>query len=84
MDNWNEALFVALSTGGGVKGARWDGAAYNAIPQINFADGESTNFSAIAMTTDATFYGISDDQIWEYTVDTSDPSTFTLAGKVYP
>ncbi|KAF3055588.1 hypothetical protein GL218_07015 [Daldinia childiae] len=84
MNNWNEALFVALSTDGGVKGARWDGTSYNAIPQINFVDGESTNFSAIAMTTDATFYGISDDQIWEYTVDTSDPSTFTLAGKVYP
>ncbi|KAI0852662.1 hypothetical protein F5Y00DRAFT_227262 [Daldinia vernicosa] len=84
MNNWTEALFVALSTDGGVKGARWDGTAYNAIPQINFVDGESTNFSAIAMTTDATFYGISDDQIWEYTVDASDPSTFTLAGKVYP
>ncbi|KAI1408847.1 hypothetical protein F5Y13DRAFT_204014 [Hypoxylon sp. FL1857] len=84
MNNWNEALFVSLSTDGSVRGARWDGQAYNAIPEINFAQGQSTNFSAIAMTTDAMFYGISDDQIWEYSVDTSDPSNFTLAGKVYP
>ncbi|KAI8965821.1 hypothetical protein F5Y11DRAFT_311514 [Daldinia sp. FL1419] len=84
MNNWNEAVFLALSTDGSVKGSRWDGKSYNAIPEINFVNGKSTNFSAIAMTTDATFYGISDDQIWEYTIDTSDPSTFTLAGKVYP
>ncbi|OTA93540.1 hypothetical protein M434DRAFT_11601 [Hypoxylon sp. CO27-5] len=84
MNNWNEALFVALSTDGSIRGVRWDGNAYNAIPEINLAQGQSTNFSAIAMTTDAMFYGISDDQIWEYSVDTSDPSTFTLAGKIYP
>ncbi|KAI1465783.1 uncharacterized protein F4812DRAFT_461471 [Daldinia caldariorum] len=85
MNNWTEALFVALSTDGGVKGARWDGrTAYDAIPRIDFADGEATNFSAIAMTTDATFYGIADDQVWEYAVDTADPSTFRLAGRVYP
>ncbi|KAI1142967.1 hypothetical protein F5Y05DRAFT_408423 [Hypoxylon sp. FL0543] len=84
MNNWNEALFIALSTDGSVRGARWDGKAYDTIPKISFAQGQSTNFSAIAMTTDAMFYGISDDQIWEYSVDTSDPSTFTLAGKVYP
>ncbi|KAI1802366.1 hypothetical protein F4811DRAFT_400827 [Daldinia bambusicola] len=85
MSNWTEALFVALSTDGEVKGARWDGGTvYEAIPRIDFVDGEATNFSAIAMTTDATFYGIADDQVWEYAVDTSDPSTFRLAGRVYP
>ncbi|KAI1477654.1 hypothetical protein F4774DRAFT_388154 [Daldinia eschscholtzii] len=84
MNNWTEALFVSLSMDGGLRGARWDGETYNAIPDIKFVDGESTNFSAIAMTTDATFYGISDDQIWEYTVDTGDPSTFRFASKVYP
>ncbi|KAI0843119.1 hypothetical protein F5Y06DRAFT_256950 [Hypoxylon sp. FL0890] len=84
MDNWNEALFVALSTNGSIRGARGNGTAYNAIPEINLAQGQSTNFSAIAMTMDAMFYGISDDQIWEYSVDISDPSTFTLVGKVYP
>ncbi|KAI1394147.1 uncharacterized protein F4822DRAFT_38506 [Hypoxylon trugodes] len=84
MNNWNEALFLALSTDGGVKAARWDGKAYNAVPEINFAQAQSTNFSAIAMTTDAMFYGIADEQIWEYSVDTTDPSVFTLVGKVYP
>ncbi|KAI0378816.1 hypothetical protein F5Y04DRAFT_261105 [Hypomontagnella monticulosa] len=84
MNNWKEALYVALSTDGGIRAARWDGNAYNEVPKINFVQGQSTNFSAIAMTTDAMFYGISDDEIWEYAIDISDPSTFTLAGKVYP
>lgn len=84
MNNWKEALYMSLSTDGGIRAARWDGKAFNEVPKINFAQGQSTNFSAIAMTTDAMFYGIADDQIWEYSIDASDPSTFTLAGKVYP
>ncbi|KAI1461996.1 hypothetical protein F4805DRAFT_453228 [Annulohypoxylon moriforme] len=84
MNNFTESFFVSLSTDGSIKGARWDGNAYTAVPDITFAQAQSTNFSAIAMTEDAMFYGISDDQIWEYSVDTSDPSTFTFASKVYP
>ncbi|KAI0890404.1 uncharacterized protein GGS22DRAFT_183749 [Annulohypoxylon maeteangense] len=84
MKNFTQSFFVSLSTDGSITGSRWDGKAYNAVPEITFAQGQSTNFSAIAMTEDAMFYGISEDQIWEYSVDTTDPSTFTLAGKVYP
>ncbi|KAI1209973.1 uncharacterized protein F4807DRAFT_80362 [Annulohypoxylon truncatum] len=84
MNNFTESFFVSLSTDGSITGSRWDGNAYTAVPKIIFAQGQSTNFSAIAMTEDAMFYGISEDQIWEYSVDTSDPSTFTFAGKVYP
>ncbi|KAI1779809.1 hypothetical protein F4818DRAFT_453746 [Hypoxylon cercidicola] len=84
MNNWNEALFIALFNDGSVDAARWDGQEYTPIREITFAQGQSTSFSAIATTTDAMFYGIADDQIWEYSIDTTDPSTFTLAGKVYP
>ncbi|KAI2467233.1 hypothetical protein F4781DRAFT_322472 [Annulohypoxylon bovei var. microspora] len=84
MNNFTEALFVTLSNDGSIAGARWDGNSYSAVPKITLAQGQSTNFSAIAMTEDAMFYGVSDDQIWEYSVDTSDPSAFTLASKVYP
>ncbi|KAL7628849.1 hypothetical protein AAE478_000364 [Parahypoxylon ruwenzoriense] len=84
LNNWNETLFVALTTDGETRATRWDGTESSSVPEINFAQGESTNFSAIAMTLDAMFYGIADDQVWEYSVDTSDPSTFTLAGKIYP
>ncbi|XDG06802.1 hypothetical protein ABKA04_006417 [Annulohypoxylon sp. FPYF3050] len=84
MNNFTQSFFVSLSNDGSLTGAKWDGNAYTAVPKITFAQGESTNFSAIAMTEDAMFYGISDDQVWEYSVDTSDPSNFTLAGKVYP
>ncbi|KAI1098494.1 hypothetical protein F4804DRAFT_324654 [Jackrogersella minutella] len=84
MNNWTATLFVSLSTDGGITAAQWDGKTYSAIEDITFNQGQSTNFSAIAMTEDAMFYGISDDQVWEYSVDTSNPSTFTLASKVYP
>lgn len=84
MNNWNEALFIALSNDGSVDAARWDGEEYSSIPEITFAQGQSTSFSAIATTTDAMFYGIADDQIWEYTINTSDPSTFIFVGKIYP
>lgn len=83
MNSWNEALFLTLSNDGSVDAARWDENEYSSIPEVTFAQGQSTNFSAIAMTTDAMFYGIADDQIWEYSIDTSDPAIFTLAGKVY-
>ncbi|XXG94473.1 hypothetical protein Hte_000730 [Hypoxylon texense] len=81
MNNWNEALFIALSNDGSVDAARWDGEEYSSIPEITFAQGQSTSFSAIATTTDAMFYGIADDQIWEYSIDAS---LFTHTSKVYP
>lgn len=51
---------------------------------IEFASGPSTHFSSIAATIDATFYGISNDTILEYQVDSLDPSVLNYVGVVYP
>lgn len=89
MNEWSSALYVSLLRDGSLRAARTDGGnntSSSEITDITFAGGEqqSTNFSAIAMTTDAMFYGIADGQIWEYAVDEADPRTFTLVGKVWP
>ncbi|KAI0008614.1 hypothetical protein F4779DRAFT_586058 [Xylariaceae sp. FL0662B] len=83
-NSWRSVLYVALSTDRKIRASLWTGDRFNSIPEISFVDGGPTNFSAIAMTTDAMFYGISGDEVWEYSVNTSDPSVYTFVGKVYP
>lgn len=56
----------------------------NAISSFKFNSGPETNFTAIAMTPDAMFYGISNNQILEYSLDQSDPSNFNYVGTVFP
>lgn len=61
----------------------WDGSKYNPISNTTFASGPSVNFSTIATTVDAMFYGVSGDQILEYSITQSDPSTFKYSGVVF-
>lgn len=54
------------------------------ISSFKFNSGPETNFTAIAMTPDAMFYAISNNEILEYELDTSDPSNFNYVGTVFP
>ncbi|XDG03741.1 hypothetical protein ABKA04_003356 [Annulohypoxylon sp. FPYF3050] len=83
-DSWNQALYLSLLQGGSIKGNHWDGKTMNSISSFNFKSGPDTNFTSIAMTPDAMFYGISNNQIVEYSLDTTDPSTFNYVGVVFP
>lgn len=83
-DSWNQALYLSLLQGGSIKGNHWDGKTMNNISSFNFKSGPDTNFTSIAMTPDAMFYGISNSQIVEYSLDTTDPSTFNYVGVVFP
>ncbi|KAI0134510.1 hypothetical protein BJ170DRAFT_203191 [Xylariales sp. AK1849] len=83
-NTWDKNLCYTLSADGTMKGVWWTYGNHNALPNIAFDGGPNTNFSAIAMTTDAMFYGLSNDEILEYTIDSSDPSTLHFVGKVYP
>ncbi|KAI1079688.1 hypothetical protein F5B20DRAFT_543246 [Whalleya microplaca] len=83
-NNWTSVLYAALSTDNKIRATMSAGGQFTSFSEITFGQGGPTNFSAIAMTTDAMFYGISGDEVWEYAVDTSDPSVFTSVGKVYP
>ncbi|KAI1206148.1 uncharacterized protein F4807DRAFT_440053 [Annulohypoxylon truncatum] len=83
-DSWNQALYLSLLQGGTLKGNHWDGKTMSNISSFNFKSGPDTNFTSIAMTPDAMFYGISNNQIIEYSLDTTDPSTFNYVGVVFP
>ncbi|KAK6955674.1 hypothetical protein Daesc_003317 [Daldinia eschscholtzii] len=83
-DNWNQALYLGLCSDGKTEGNHWDGKKMNSISSFQFKSGPKTNFTAIAMSPDAMFYGISNNEILEYSLDTSDPSNFNYVGRVYP
>ncbi|KAI0385534.1 hypothetical protein F5Y04DRAFT_187349 [Hypomontagnella monticulosa] len=83
-DSWNQALYIALVEGGDIQGNHWDGKQMTDVGEFKFNSGPETNFTAIAMSPDAMFYGISNDEILEYSLDTSDPSNFNYVGRVFP
>ncbi|KAI1802354.1 hypothetical protein F4811DRAFT_405424 [Daldinia bambusicola] len=83
-DHWNQALYLGLLSNGKTEGSHWDGKKMNSISSFQFKLGPETNFTAIAMTPDAMFYGISNNQILEYSLNTSDPSNFNFVGRAYP
>ena len=83
-DNWTNYLYLALLEGGQMSGVHYDGDDLNSIDKINFSGGPERNFTAITMTYDATLYAISNDEILEYSVDTSFPSNLRFVGKVFP
>ncbi|KAI1337273.1 hypothetical protein F5Y15DRAFT_157970 [Xylariaceae sp. FL0016] len=79
------AFMAALSPDGTVTGKHWDPDLNDWYPEalIKFLDGPTANFSTIAMTADARFYGIALDGITqEYEMDTTDPYTFHWLGQV--
>lgn len=83
-DNWSNYLYLALLDGGEMAGSHYDGSKMNSLSEINFSGGPDRDFEAISMTTDAMLYAISNDEILEYSVDTSFPSNLRFVGKVFP
>ncbi|OTA98796.1 hypothetical protein M426DRAFT_28118 [Hypoxylon sp. CI-4A] len=83
-DSWTQALYLALLDGGELEGSYFDGSTRKSLTSFSFNDGPDTNFTAIAMSPNAMFYGISNNEILEYSVDTSNPSNFNYVGRVFP
>lgn len=83
MNNFTETMFLSLLPDGTVK-AKWWGGHFTDIPSINFRGGPLVNFTAIAASEDAMFYGISNDEVLQYQPDDTDLFSFVYVGKVYP
>ncbi|KAI0199938.1 hypothetical protein F4808DRAFT_430868 [Astrocystis sublimbata] len=88
LDNFNSPVYLALLPDGTVTGRVWRAGIekYIGIATVEFRGGPSSamNFSSIAATEEAMFYGISNDQIYEYSINNTDPSKFDFVGTVYP
>jgi len=96
LDHWHRTLVYLLLPDGTVTGCWWDKVIISkfghdgflnssAIPEVQFLDGPSgaTNFSAIAMTLDGMFYGMSNSQILEYSIDASKLDAVKYAGTAW-
>ncbi|RYP21520.1 hypothetical protein DL765_002156 [Monosporascus sp. GIB2] len=83
-NDWSNYLYVGLLDGGELCASHYDGSSFNSIDTINFSGGPTRNFTAISMTADGMLYAISNDEILEYSVDTSNPSNLRFVGKVFP
>ncbi|KAF2964599.1 hypothetical protein GQX73_g8983 [Xylaria multiplex] len=86
LDNFAAIIFLALLPNGTVTGDYWHRTLekWIEIPSVEFRDGPDVNFSAIATSEEAMFYGISTDEILQYSVDAEDPSVFNFIERVYP
>ncbi|KAI8625025.1 hypothetical protein F5Y19DRAFT_280121 [Xylariaceae sp. FL1651] len=85
LDSFATTVFLALLPNGTVTGEYYRGHGFTEVPSIEFRSGPaSVNFSAIAASEDAMFYGISGDEILQYKVNESDPSIFEFVEKIYP
>lgn len=86
--SWSRNLCYVVSKDEAMKGAWWDGmenATVHKLPSITLEGGPATtNFSAVAFTLDATFFGITGDEIHEYSVDSSNAALLHHTGRVYP
>ncbi|PSR88627.1 hypothetical protein BD289DRAFT_431897 [Coniella lustricola] len=76
-------LFLALMPNGTVPASKYT-KEFVPIPYISFASGPSANFTAIATTSNEFFYGIWDDSVYEYKINTGNLGTFTYNSVVYP
>ncbi|KAI1851745.1 hypothetical protein JX265_010979 [Neoarthrinium moseri] len=85
---WSRNLCYIQMSDGTMKGVWWDGssnASMHQLQKITFDGGPATtNFSAIAFTLDTMFYGITGDEIHEYSVDSSNAAILHHVGRVYP
>lgn len=84
MDNFRVVVFLALLPNGTVTGSyfRVD---FVMISSVEFRGGPSNlNFTAIATSEEAMFYGISQDEIHQYSINDTDPSVFDYVEKVFP
>ncbi|KAI1329400.1 hypothetical protein F5Y16DRAFT_409121 [Xylariaceae sp. FL0255] len=87
LDNFNSPIFLALLPNGAVTSWIWRVSTqnYSGSGNVKFAGGPSgLNFSAITATEEAMFYGISNDRVLEYSINSTDPSTFDFVEVVYP
>ncbi|CAJ2502295.1 Uu.00g096890.m01.CDS01 [Anthostomella pinea] len=84
MRNFTETLSLALLPNGTVTGDWW-AQQWHSIPIVKFSGGPSAlNFSAVSTSEDAMFYGMTNDEILEYSLDQLDPSSFVYVGRVFP
>jgi len=80
-NNWRDSIFLSLSDDGSLQGVRTDGVS----TKMSLLGGpEGVKFTAIALTLDAQFYGISGDEIQEWKLDTTDPSILHYVGNIWP
>ncbi|KAI1116723.1 hypothetical protein F5Y14DRAFT_406368 [Nemania sp. NC0429] len=84
LDNLRTIVFLALLPNGTVTGEYFR-VTFVTIPSVEFRGGPSNlNFTAIATSEEAMFYGISQDEIHQYSVNDEDPSVFDYVEKVFP
>ncbi|KAI1329854.1 hypothetical protein F5Y16DRAFT_71895 [Xylariaceae sp. FL0255] len=85
LDNFNTPVYLALLEDGTVTGEYLRfGSSRSEIPTVDFRGGPSVNFSAIAVSEEAIFYGISNDTIIQYSINSTDPSYFDYMATIYP
>ncbi|KAI1358082.1 hypothetical protein F5Y08DRAFT_351229 [Xylaria arbuscula] len=84
LDNFKTVVFLALLPNGTVTGSYFR-SHFVSIPAVEFRGGPSDlNFTAIATSEEALFYGISNDGIHQYSVDHTDPSVFEYIDTIFP
>ncbi|KAI3322952.1 hypothetical protein HD806DRAFT_545039 [Xylariaceae sp. AK1471] len=86
LDQANTIVYLALLPNGTVTG-EYNRKVFIKIPSVEFRGGpnpSNLNFSTIATSEEGMFYGISDDQILQYSVNDTDPSVFDFLDIVYP
>ncbi|KAI1322556.1 hypothetical protein F5Y16DRAFT_404339 [Xylariaceae sp. FL0255] len=86
LDNFYSTLFMALLPNGTVTSDLWRNGEREFFPTltVDFLGGPSVNFSAIAATEEAMFYGVSGDQILQYSMSNQNPPQFNFVESIYP
>ncbi|KAI0545134.1 hypothetical protein F4679DRAFT_486624 [Xylaria curta] len=84
LDHFATPVFLCLLPNGAVTGEYWR-KGFISIQRVEFRGGPATvNFSAIAASEEAMFYGVSNDEILQYSINATDPSIFQFVDRVYP
>ncbi|KAI1743046.1 hypothetical protein F4680DRAFT_471889 [Xylaria scruposa] len=84
LDHFASPVFLCLLPDGTVTGEYYR-KGFVSIPRVEFRGGPATvNFSAIAASEEAMFYGVSNDEILQYSINATNPSIFQFVDRVYP
>ncbi|KAI1126595.1 hypothetical protein F5Y10DRAFT_278653 [Nemania abortiva] len=87
LDDFAAIIFLALLPNGTVRGEYYprDEDKFIEISSVEFRGGPATvNFSTIATSEDGRLYGISADEILQYSVNATNPAIFNFEERVYP